>query len=57
MMNEKIITPVLLIFITAVVIVFFALAFKTVMLFNIGQFVLSIMFIIIAISILRVLKK
>ncbi|MFK9093406.1 hypothetical protein [Bacillus salipaludis] len=57
MMNEKIITPVLLIFITAVVIVFFALAFKTVILFNIGQFVLSIMFIIIVISILRVLKK
>ncbi|EKN69552.1 hypothetical protein BABA_09006 [Neobacillus bataviensis LMG 21833] len=57
MMNEKIITPVLSIFIAAVLIVFCALAMKSALLFNIGQFVLSIMFIIIAVSILSVLKK
>ncbi|MBO0958207.1 hypothetical protein J1P26_00560 [Neobacillus sp. MM2021_6] len=57
MMNEKIITPVLSIFIAAVLIVFSALALKIALLFNIGQFILSVMFIIIAISILSVLKK
>jgi hypothetical protein len=37
--------------------VFFSIIFKSILLFNIGQFVLSIVFIIIALSILSVLKK
>jgi hypothetical protein len=57
MMNEKLITPVLSLYIAGVVIVFAALIGKSVMLFNIGQFVLSAMLLIIAISIFRVLKK
>ncbi|MFZ7943088.1 hypothetical protein [Neobacillus sp. 19] len=57
MMNEKIIIPVLSIFIGAVIIIFCALALKTAVLFNIGQFILSIMFLIIAINIVRVIKK
>ncbi|WP_040208424.1 hypothetical protein [Neobacillus jeddahensis] len=57
MMNEKIITPILSIFIGAVITVFCALAFKITILFNIGQFVLSIIFIIISLSIFSVFKK
>lgn len=57
MMNEKLITPLLIIFIVAVLVVFCALAFKIVILFNFGQFILSIAFIVIAASIAAVLKK
>ncbi|HEY2420398.1 MAG TPA: hypothetical protein VGI04_03235 [Neobacillus sp.] len=57
MMNEKIVTPLFSLFVAAVLIVFFALVFKVAILFNIGQFILSIVFIIISINILFVLKK
>lgn len=57
MMNEKLITPLLIIFIVAVLVVFCALALKIVILFNFGQFILSIAFIVIAASIAAVLKK
>ncbi|WP_066061115.1 hypothetical protein [Neobacillus soli] len=57
MMNEKIVTPLFFLFIIAVLIVFCALALKTAILFNIGQFILSIVFIVITACILRVLKK
>lgn len=57
MMNEKLITPVLFLFIAGVVLVFSSLIGKTAILFNIGQFILSLMFLIIAFSIFRVLKK
>jgi hypothetical protein len=57
MMNEKIVTPLFSLFIIAVLIVFCALVFKTAIFFNIGQFILSIVFIIIAMSILSVIKK
>ncbi|MDR7238619.1 hypothetical protein [Neobacillus drentensis] len=57
MMNEKIVPTLFSLFIVAVLIVFCALTFHVAILFNIGQFVLSIVFIIIAISILKVLKK
>ncbi|MEH7500874.1 hypothetical protein V7152_02360 [Neobacillus drentensis] len=57
MMNEKIVTPLFSLFTVAILLVFFALTFHIAILFNIGQSVLSIVFIIIAISILIVLKK
>ncbi len=57
MMNEKIVPTLFSLFIVAVLIVYCALTFHVAILFNIGQFVLSIVFIIIAISILKVLKK
>ncbi|MEH7108597.1 hypothetical protein [Bacillus sp. JJ1764] len=57
MMNEKLVPPVFSIFIVAVIIVFIALLLKIPMLFNVGQFILSIVLIIIAFSIFRVLKK
>lgn len=57
MMNEKIVVPLFSLFVIAVVAVFFSIVFKTILLFNIGQFVLSIVFILIAISVLKVLKK
>ncbi len=57
MMNEKIVTPLFSLFTVAILLVFFALTFHIAILFNIGQSVLSIVFIIIAISILSVLKK
>jgi hypothetical protein len=57
MMNEKIVIPLFSLFIIAILAVFCALAFHITILFNIGQFVLSIVFIIIVISILNVLKK
>ena len=57
MMNEKIVIPLFTLFAVSVVSVFFSIIFKSILLFNIGQFVLSIVFIIIALSILSVLKK
>jgi hypothetical protein len=57
MMNEKLIVPLLYLFIAAVIMVAFALSFQTIIVFNIAQFILSIVFIIIASSILNVLKK
>jgi hypothetical protein len=57
MMNEKIVVPLFSLFIFAVLIIFCALVFKTAILFNIGQFILSVVFIIIALCILSVIKK
>ncbi|WP_223593408.1 hypothetical protein [Neobacillus bataviensis] len=57
MMDEKVVVPLFLSFIIAVIAVFSSLAFKSALLFNIGQSILSIIFILIAICILRVLKK
>ncbi|WHY84395.1 hypothetical protein QNH39_17230 [Neobacillus novalis] len=57
MMNEKVVVPLFSLFIAAVLIVFIALVSKAAILFNIGQFVLSIVFILISYSILSVLKK
>jgi hypothetical protein len=57
MMNEKIVIPLFSLFIIAILAVFCALTFHITILFNIGQFVLSIVFIIIVISILSVFKK
>ncbi|WP_286228969.1 hypothetical protein [Neobacillus mesonae] len=57
MMNEKIIVPVLSVFISAVWIIICSLIVKSVMLFNIGQFAVSLAFVVIALSIINVLKK
>ncbi|MGG3469595.1 hypothetical protein ABES02_19195 [Neobacillus pocheonensis] len=57
MMDEKIVVPLFTTFIIAVLLVFCSITFKLAILFNIGQFILSIVFIIIAISIVRVIKK
>lgn len=57
MMNEKVIVPNLSLFIVGVIIVFCSLIFKQALLFNLGQFILSAVFIVFAGSILRVLKK
>lgn len=57
MMNEKIVVPLFSLFVIAVFAVFFSIVFETILIFNIGQFVLSLVFILIAISILKVLKK
>jgi hypothetical protein len=57
MMNEKIVIPLFSLFIIAILAVFCALTFHITILFNIGQFSLSIVFIIIVFSILSVLKK
>ncbi|MDQ0197565.1 hypothetical protein [Neobacillus ginsengisoli] len=57
MMNEKIVFPLFSLFVIAVLIIFCALIFKIAILFTIGQFVLSVVFIIIALSILSVIKK
>jgi hypothetical protein len=57
MVNEKIVIPVFSTFIISILAVVCSLIFHNIILFNIGQFVLSIVFIIIATSILRVLKK
>jgi hypothetical protein len=57
MMKEKVVVPLFSLFIAAVLIVFIALVFKAAILFNISQFVLSIVFILISYSILSVLKK
>jgi hypothetical protein len=57
MMNEKIVVPLFSLFVIAVFAVFFSIVFETILIFNIGQFVLSLVFILIAISILKVIKK
>ncbi|WML45056.1 hypothetical protein [Neobacillus sp. PS3-40] len=57
MMNEKVAIPLFSLFILSVIIIFFAITFKIVLLFNIGQSLLSIVFISITISIISVLKK
>lgn len=57
MMNESIVVPLFSLFVIAVFAVFFSIFFKTILIFNIGQFILSSVFILIAISILKVLKK
>jgi hypothetical protein len=57
MMNEKIAVPLFWLFIFSAIMVFFALALKTAILFTIGQLVLSVVFIMMAISILSVIKK
>jgi hypothetical protein len=57
MINEKIVNPLFSSFIIAILAIVCSLIFHNTILFNIGQFVLSIVFIIIAITILRVLKK
>jgi hypothetical protein len=57
MINEKIIVPSLSLLIVAVFIVFCALMFKQTLLFNIGQFIVSVVFIIFSGSIFRVMKK
>jgi hypothetical protein len=57
MMNEKIAVPLFFLFILSAIIVFFSLSFKTVILFNVGQLVLSVVFISMSISILSVIKK
>lgn len=56
-MNEKVVVPFFSIFVIAVLTVFFSIIFKSILLFNFGQFVLSIVFIAIALTILGVLKK
>jgi hypothetical protein len=55
--NEKVVTPLFSLFIAAVLIVFVSLAFKAALLFTIGQFILLIVFILIAMNILNVLKN
>lgn len=57
MLNEKVVTPLFSFFIAAVFLVFVSLVFKMTILFNIGQLILSIVFILIAVNILSVLKK
>ncbi|MGX6442518.1 hypothetical protein ACWM35_04740 [Neobacillus sp. K501] len=57
MMNERIVVPLFTFFIISVIVVFLAIILQNVFLFNIGQFVLSLVFIVIAGSILSVLKK
>lgn len=57
MLNEKIVVPFFMLFAVAVLAVFLSIIIKSVVLFNIGQFVLSIVFIAIALTILSVLKK
>jgi hypothetical protein len=57
MLNEKMVVPFFTLFIAAVLAVFLSIILKSILLFNIGQFVLSIVFIIISLMILYVLKK
>jgi hypothetical protein len=57
MMNEKIAVPLFFLFILSAITVFFSLSFKVAILFNVGQMVLSIVFIMMSISILSVVKK
>jgi hypothetical protein len=56
-MNEKVVVPFFSVFVIAVLAVFLSIIFKSILLFNIGQFVLSIVFVAIALTILGVLKK
>jgi hypothetical protein len=57
MINEKIVVPLFSLFVLAIFAVFFSIFFEIILIFNIGQFVLSFVFILIAISILKVIKK
>lgn len=57
MMNERIVLPLFSMFIFSVVLVFCGLAFKIALLFTVGQFIVSICFLLLSISILSVLKK
>jgi hypothetical protein len=57
MMNEKIAVPLFFLFILSAITVFFSLSFKVAILFNVGQSILSIVFIMMSISILSVVKK
>jgi hypothetical protein len=57
MMNEKIAVPLFFLFILSAITVFFSLSFKVAILFNVGQLILSIVFIMMSISILSVVKK
>lgn len=57
MINEKMAVPLFFLYILAAIIVFFALTFHVVILFNIGQLVLSLVFIMMSLSILSVVKK
>jgi hypothetical protein len=56
-MNEKVVLPFFSLFVISVLAVFLSITFKSILLFNVGQFVLSIVFIAIALTILGVLKK
>jgi hypothetical protein len=57
MMNEKLAVPLFFLFILSVLIVFVGLLGKITIVFTIGQFILSIVFIVMTISILSVIKK
>ncbi|MDQ1145310.1 hypothetical protein QE429_002137 [Bacillus sp. SORGH_AS 510] len=57
MMNEKVVVPLFLLFILSTLTVFVSLVLKVTILFNIGQLFLSVIFILMACSILNVLKK
>jgi hypothetical protein len=57
MMNEKIVVPLFLFFILSVLVIFVSFVLKVTILFTIGQMILSVVFIIFAVSILSVLKK
>ncbi|MCM3692790.1 hypothetical protein [Neobacillus niacini] len=56
-MNEKVVVPFFTLFVISVLAVFLSIIIKSILLFNIGQFVLSIVFIAIALTVLGVLKK
>jgi len=56
-MNEKVVVPFFSVFVIAVLAVFLSIIFKNILFFNIGQFILSIVFVAIALTILGVLKK
>lgn len=57
MMNEKVVVPLFLSFILSALTVFVSLVLKVTILFNIGQLLLSVIFILMAGNILNVLKK
>lgn len=57
MMNEKVAVPLFFLYILSAILVFVSLSFKIAILFNVGQLVLSIVFIMMSISILSVIKK
>lgn len=57
MMNEKVVVPLFGLFILSVLIVFAALSLKLAVLFNIGQLLLSVVFVAMAFNIIGVLKK
>ena len=57
MMNEKIVVPLFLFFILSVLVIFVSFVLKVTILFTIGQMILSVVFIVFAVSILSVLKK